>query len=325
MTDAPLTGREKALSLVIGLLATAAVIECAFRVWMPAPSGFNNERDVYPSNPRGYFDELRVEDGKPVYGVPMVQHPTTGERIGNPVRPDAPPRILGLGDSQGMGQGVRFEDTAFERLAVLMDERGVDARVVNRAVRGYDIAEVVDRAEKELDQAEYDLVIYWLVLDDFGLAVGARPKPAPSVSAAVRFFRHARAQWAVSQATTQAYLEAFTGASLAKGSDALGRLHEAVQAHDADLVVAVMPLLYDFEAYPFGPIHAALRTVCDDRKLACVDLLPALRTSDASSLWVHPIDHHPNETAHARIAAALVDAVQSGPWMKPQEDLKSEQ
>ena len=105
--------------------------------------------------------------------------------------------------------------------------------------------------------------------------------------------------------------------------DALGRLHEAVQAHDADLMVAVMPLLYDFDAYPFGPIHAALRTVCDDRKLACVDLLPALRTSDASSLWVHPIDHHPNETAHARIAAVLVDAVQSGPRLTAEDTPKN--
>lgn len=317
MTNAPLTGREKALSLAIGLLATAAVIELAFRVWMPAPSGFNNERDEYPSNPRGYFDELRVEDDEPVYGVAMVQHPTTGERIGDPLRPEAPPRILGLGDSQGMGQGVRFADTAFERMAVLLAERGIDARVVNRAVRGYDIEEVVDRAEAELAQAEYDVVVYWLVLDDFGLDVASRPAPEPSMSAAVRFFRHARAQWAVSQDTTQAYLDAFTGESLAEGSDALGRLHESVRAHNAHLVVAVMPLLYDFDSYPFGPIHAALRTVCDDRGLACVDLLPTLRSREASSLWVHPVDHHPNDTAHARIAAALVDTVQSGPWLTP--------
>ena len=325
MTDAPLTGREKALSLVIGLLATAAVIELAFRVWVPVPSGFNNERDEYPSNPRGYFDELRVEDSKPVYGVSIVQHPTTGERIGDPLRSDAPPRILGLGDSQGMGQGVRFEHTAFEQMAVLLDERGIDARVVNRAVRGYDIAEVVARAEAELAQAEYDLVIYWLVLDDFGLTVGSRPEPEPSWSEAVRFFRHARAQWDVSKNTTQAYLDAFTGESLAEGSDALGRLHESARAHNARLVVAVMPLLYDFDAYPFGPIHAALRAVCDERGLACVDLLPTLRSRTASSLWVHPVDHRPNEIAHALIAAALVDTVQSGPWLKPKDAPKSTQ
>ena len=309
MIEEPLSTSEKLTSLGIGLVATAAAIELAFRVLLPAPTVFNNESDAYPTNPRGYFEELRQEDGAPVYGVPLALAPHTGERVGTPSKPGAAPRILGLGDSQGMGQGVRFEDTAFDLMASMLEDEGIDARVINRSVRGYDIDEVVDRAKRELSAASYDLVIYWLVLDDFGLAMPPRPERTPSISAAAEFFSHTAAQWAVSTQTTQAYLDAFTGLSLEHGTQKLRELESLVASHDTQLLVAVMPLLYDFERYPFYEIHTTLRDTCQSTGIRCLDLLEALYDQPAASLWVHSIDHHPNERAHHAIAESMTEAI----------------
>ena len=315
MSEEPLSTGEKVTSLTIGLFATAAAIELAFRLLLPAPTTFNNESDEYPTNPRDYFEELRREDGAPVYGVPLTLSPDSGERLGSPANPTAKPRILGLGDSQGMGQGVRYEDTAYDRMTTLLAAEGFDARVINRAVRGYDIEEVVERAKIELAEASYDVVLYWLVLDDFGLAMPPRPNRKPSISAAAEFFSHTAAQWTVSNQTTEAYLNAFTGSSLDNGARHLQSLHALSVAHNATLVVAIMPLLYDFERYPFGPIHTTLRDVCTAQGIACVDLLAPLYDLPASSLWVHPIDHHPNELAHGRIATFLTETIVQNGWL----------
>jgi hypothetical protein len=40
-----------------------------------------------------------------------------------------------------------------------------------------------------------------------------------------------------------------------------------------------------------------------------VDLRETLRGRPAESLWVHPVDHHPNEIAHRLAAEALAGPV----------------
>ena len=321
MNDEPLSFKDKVVSLLMGLLVTATAIEVGFQVMAPESSGFNNESDEYPSNPRGYFDELESKSGDAIYGIPMAFDPTTQARVGTPLKPAALERILGLGDSQGMGQGVRFEHTAYEQLSVLLDDRGINARVLNRSVRGYDVEEVVERARSELSQHEtIELAVYWLVLDDFGLDIERRTEREPSMSATVRYFAHAYDQWVVSKRTTEAYSSAFKGESLSLGTDALVELDAVVSAHGATLLIAIMPLLYDFETYPFGAIHTELNAVCKAHKLACIDLMSAFENQSASALWVHPSDHHPNETAHGLIATELANRIVSTEALKPVTD-----
>lgn len=321
MNDEPLSVKDKAVSLLVGLLVTAMAIELGFQVMAPESSDFNNESDEYPSNPRGYFDELDSNAGDTTYGIPIEFDPTTQARVGTPLKPEALERILGLGDSQGMGQGVRFEHTAYEQLSVLLGDHGINARVLNRSVRGYDIEEVVERARTELSQNEsIELSVYWLVLDDFGLDIERRTERERSMSATVRYFAHAYDQWVVSKRTTDAYANAFTGDSLSRGTDALVELNTIVNAHGSTLLIAIMPLLYDFDTYPFGAIHTELNAACTTHELACIDLMPALEKQPASALWVHPSDHHPNEAAHGLIATELANRIVSMEALKSVTD-----
>lgn len=324
MSDATLTTREKAVSLSLGLVLTAVAIEVAFRLWAPTTDGFNNQLDEYPSNPRGYFDEVRSEGGRAVYGIPLTLEPDTQERQGVPLRPEFPVRILGLGDSQGMGQGVRFQDTAYEQMSELLETANWKGRVLNRSVRGYDLVDIVARAKDELaGDRTFDAVVYTLVLDDFGLDTVTANHPSNSPSAAVRFFAHAWAQWDLSERTTAAYISSFEGDRLAQGIQHLVTLNSIADDHQAPLVIAIMPLLYRFDRYPFGPIHNALQQACNTHNLSCVDLLPALASHDASALWVHSTDHHPNEQAHRLMAEAMSSHLLGAEILQPQKNRSS--
>jgi hypothetical protein len=47
----------------------------------------------------------------------------------------------------------------------------------------------------------------------------------------------------------------------------------------------------------------------DSAGIARHDLLPALRGRTDESLWVHPVDRHPNEIAHRLAAESLAPVV----------------
>jgi hypothetical protein len=316
MSDAPLTSREKVFGLVFALVATALLVEIGFRAFGPDYHAFNNMFAEYPSNPRGYFAELRKEDGEPIYGVPMDERVSLGGRTGEASNGQAPTRILGLGDSQAQGQGVYFRDTMYEKLSGLLAQQGVPTRVRNASVSGYDLDEIAARyAYEARDSGAYDVVLYAMVLDDFGLdrsniegldfiqfQPGYSFDPWRARSATWNFFSHIAEQWDLSEKTTAAYLQSFRGENLKARTQHLKRFAEQVSADGAELVVIVLPLLYDFQHYPFTEVHEAMTALGTENGIHVLDMLPHLQHYAASELWVHAIDHHPNEVAHARVA-----------------------
>ena len=324
MSNTALTGREKVFALTFALVATAILIEIGFRVLGPSYSGFNNATAEYPSNPRGYLTELRVEDGRPIYGVPMNKKLGLGGRTGTKNNALVPTQILGMGDSQAQGQGVYFDDTMYEQLVQRLSERGIEAQVRNVAVSGYDLDEITARyAYEARDAAKYDLVLYTMVLDDFGLDrsqfsgsdfITIQPSPSFDVwrarSATWNFVVHILEQWALSEQTTAAYLNSFRNENLKQRTRQLSRFANQVQQDGGSLVVVVMPLLYDFERYPFTEIHETMNALGQQENIHVLDLLPVLRPFQASDLWVHAIDHHPNEIAHKRISEAIDEYLQ---------------
>jgi hypothetical protein len=76
--------------------------------------------------------------------------------------------------------------------------------------------------------------------------------------------------------------------------------------------VGLWPLLVGLEGdYPFVSAHEVIRASCAAARIPFVDLRDALAGSRTADLWVHPLDHHPNERAHAAAARALVEPVLS--------------
>ena len=164
------TPREKALAITFALVATAILVEIGFRTIGATDNQFNNARAEYPDNPRGYFDLLGHGEDGDIYGIPMNTAQDLGGRLPATSEPKGPLNILGLGDSQAQGQGVRYEDTMYAKLSAKLLSSGQNMSVKNVAVSGYDLDQIVSRyAYEARDPGLYDWVVYAMVLDDFGL------------------------------------------------------------------------------------------------------------------------------------------------------------
>jgi hypothetical protein len=61
--------------------------------------------------------------------------------------------------------------------------------------------------------------------------------------------------------------------------------------------------------YPFNPIHDPVKSFCAESKIPCLDLRETFRDFSGPELWVHPVDQHPNETAHRLTAVAIADFI----------------
>ena len=87
-------------------------------------------------------------------------------------------------------------------------------------------------------------------------------------------------------------------------------MNRRTRASGARFLVASWPLLVSLDRYPFADVHE------EDRPLLRGRGDPAARPparpaagEPTESLWVHPVDMHPNEIAHRLAAESLVRAV----------------
>jgi hypothetical protein len=96
----------------------------------------------------------------------------------------------------------------------------------------------------------------------------------------------------------------------AETGERIGAMQRTLQARGARLLVAPWPLFVGLEkGYPFGPAHEAIARFCLAKGVPHHELLPAFRGRRSSELWVHAVDHHPNEVAHRLAAESLAPRV----------------
>jgi lysophospholipase L1-like esterase len=305
--------------------------------------------DCYPSNPRGYFEiDLRQPASAERYrGLAPHRfdevargHPWALESRYNSLRfrdrePDARPpgarRVLVFGDSFAEGQGVKEKDTLAVQLGQRL-EAGAPGRfeVRNAGRRGIDFPELSEAFEKALAY-EPDLVVYMLTLNDAVQPPEFRARqsfvndwildrerssdePVPSgYRLRVFDFLNDRLQaFRVGRATTAWYIDMWSDRNPGwrETGERLLAMRRALDARGARLLVAPWPLLLGLErGYPFGPAHQEIERFCLSRGIAHHDLLAAFRGRATAGLWVHPVDHHPNEAAHRLAAESLAPVV----------------
>jgi len=279
----------------------------------------------YYSNPRGYFDIRREEDNRTIYGLEIRGTGPPPRRIPDSMaKPEdvlaflaREDKILVLGDSFTMGQGVRYEDTCARRLEKLLAEEGVPTTICNSSCAAYDLEQICESYLLYSAKRHYPLVIYGLVLNDFGLPGrdriigsdyidsdngGFQYNPWRRHFASINFVLHCVDGIRLDRMTKNAYLQAFRGKNARIKFDLLRGLDRKMQSDDSELVIVLFPLLHDFDDYPFQEINDKIHGFCQENDVLLLDLLPAFSRHTAESLWVHPTDYHPNEIAH-QIAA----------------------
>lgn len=301
--------------------------------------------DCYPSNPRGYFDvdlrdpsRRRGYDARHVRGVDEVwsRAPFAVELRFNtlqfrdaefaPRRPGVR-RVAVLGDSFTEGQGVKEADTYPRRLEALLNAAEPGRwEVLNWGRRGADFPRLYETFEQLL-QYDPDVVVYGMFLNDAEQSDAfraryslvnermqgrRRTREGPGLLGFV-FERLERRR--LDRETLAWFAQMYAEPNREGWERTQAHLREMdrrMRERGGRLLVADWPvLLADDSADPLAPAHDAIARACAGAGIAHHDLRAALSGRPGESLWVHPLDQHPNDVAHRLAAESLAPAVKA--------------
>jgi lysophospholipase L1-like esterase len=269
-----------------------------------------------------------------------VERRTNSRRFRGPEFAEKQPglaRVAVIGDSFTEGMGAR-EDDAYPRATHLRLQRaGAPLEVLNCGRRGYDLLEIRDLLGDALE-VQPDVVVYGMVLNDAvrSPAFQARMKhlddwildraamergdaPAAAVPAPWRprlftYFAERLEAARVGRETAQWYRDMYADPNAEgwrRSQELIVEMRDRVRARGGAFAIALWPLLVGTDgAYPFAQTHETIRAFCAAMGIPFLDLLPAVAGRPALSLWVHPVDRHPNGTAHGLAADRLA------PWVR---------
>jgi lysophospholipase L1-like esterase len=301
--------------------------------------------DCYPSNPRGYFDvdlrdpeQRRGYDTRHVRGVedawPRVPFAVElrfnslhfrdaefGPRRGG-VR-----RIAVLGDSFTEGQGVREPDTYPRRLEALLNAAEPGRwEVLNWGRRGADFPRLYDTFEQLLE-FDPDVVVYGMFLNDAEQSDAFRARhafvnewmsgrrPARRDGGLLDFLFDRIERRRLDRETLRWYRQMYAEPNREGWERTQAHLRDMdrrMRERGGGLLVADWPMLVGNDtALPLAPAHEAIAHACAAAGIPHHDLRPALSGPPPASLWVHPLDQHPNELAHRLAAESLAPVVRA--------------
>jgi hypothetical protein len=245
-------------------------------------------------------------------------------------------RVAVIGDSFTEGMGVKEEDT-YARVLHRLLNTGAEAghwEVFNCGRRGYDFPAIRDLFETVLT-LEPDVVVYGMVLNDAVRSEAFQARQAylndwildrgrmvrdedgrrlgPLDLRLSAFVRDRVESYRVGRDTTAWYRDMY-GPPNREGWERtqayLREMNGQAQARGGRFLVASWPLLVGLQGrYPFADVSETIGRFCLSAGIARQDVLPALQGRPDPSLWVHPVDHHPNETAHRLVGESLAEPV----------------
>ncbi len=269
-----------------------------------------------------------------------VERRTNSRRFRGPEFADRQPgraRVAVVGDSFTEGMGAR-EDDAYPRAThVRLQREGAPLEVLNCGRRGYDLLEIRDLLGDAL-LLQPDVVVYGMVLNDAvrSPAFQARTKhlddwildraamergDAPPAAAPpawrprlFTFFAERVEAARVGRETAQWYRDMYAEPNAEgwkRSQELIVEMRDRVRARGGTFAIVLWPLLVGTDgAYPFAGTHDTIRAFCAAMGIPFLDLLPAFAGRAPESLWVHPVDRHPNGTAHGLAADRLA------PWVR---------
>ena len=309
----------------------------------------HNIRFEYDGDPRDYFSDGKYID-HPTNMAGFRGLPVEAERDdqGRIIirKPPNSKRLVFLGDSFTFGEGVWFEDTYAEQTvkflqAENLSERYNNLHALNLGVAGYNTPQELNLLRKVGLPAQPDIVILGFVLNDAepplfqtdprtGQPFRVRreieemtsieqPEGLIYKSRIVRLIAQMRQGRAMHRRTIEYYRSLYdeTNPHWVACQSSLASLVSACRGNNIPCVVVIFPLLIQLnEDYPFSDIHKEIKSIVENAGGTCVDLLPSLRGRTATSLWVHPTDHHPNEIVHRLAGEQIAKEIVARGWLK---------
>lgn len=279
----------------------------------------STNRTYYYTDPRDYFGpSAAVDHNFNSAGWRDEEHSIA--------KPAGEYRILGLGDSYLMGQGVHAEDAFFSQLETLLNQAGLPSEIetINTGISGNN---TVHQAQMLLSRGlayDPDLVIVNFVPNDV-------EQNLESDEPLIEFYRNYTRitqqpdwlsnysylwSWARQRILQHIVARRYINESLASFDrtsekwnvcrNALLKIVETCRQHNVPVMVAVFPFFHELNGdYPFQPVHDRVDNFCHENQVPVLDLREVYRDYSGPELWVHPTDQHPNEIAHRLAAEAM--------------------
>ncbi|MGA9142877.1 MAG: SGNH/GDSL hydrolase family protein [Candidatus Acidiferrales bacterium] len=311
--------------LLVAILFGCVAMEVALRVIFAHSLDFSMEMWKYAvqlkrpvANPQLSFSHASNRTAF-LMGVPVsINSDGLRDREFTREKPPGVYRIMMLGDSTTFGWGVRQEDTAAKFL-----ERKLNAHlppgykkveVINTGVGNYDTVQEVTYYETIGRTFHPDLVVLVFFIND--------PEPVPVEKksflidrsyliafATNRFdgiLRHAgvRPDWKKYYASL--YDDDRPGFQACK--KALISLANSTRTDGAGLLVAMLPELHQIngDSYPFKAAHQKIKDVMLAEQVPVLELIDGLKDhGPEATLWVTPLDDHPDAKANDLVADQL--------------------
>ncbi|NNE08101.1 MAG: SGNH/GDSL hydrolase family protein [Gemmatimonadetes bacterium] len=241
-------------------------------------------------------------------------------------------RVLCLGDSFTWGQMVELDETYAKCLErdLRASMPGRKLTVINSGRLGWNTADEYEWFLREGVRYEPDVVVVGFCLNDaeedhYALA-RLLPENLEKKFAWSYFYfflkyrvHLLKVKLGITPGYTEYILSLYSRESFAwkKAKRALRMIAETAQERGAHVLVAVFPIVSDWETYPFTPVHEDVMAFCESRAIPALDLLDAFRTSPLpwEELRVGPADRHPSAEGHRIIADGIAGAIR--PMLAP--------
>jgi len=236
-------------------------------------------------------------------------------------------RVALVGDSFTFGNAVAFEDTLGVGLEAALEERGVDADVLNMGVPGYAAENVAAVVEHRALGYGPDVVVYVFFANDVEPPLVEREIPPDAEIDAMHGFplRSALAQWTLvmvkraalgfgvqlGSKTAEDWEAIYDSGGRDRYLSALERMRATCDAAGVRFVVAVFPFLTRLDLSPTGPVE---RRAIEDAEALGIDVVPLVEAfgdeGDLTRYRASVFDSHPSGEGHRRAAAWLAMALE---------------
>jgi lysophospholipase L1-like esterase len=273
----------------------------------------NSEFHVtYDGNPDGYFDENnRLYYKLNNYGF-------RGDNYQMKKTPGTY-RIMVLGDSFTLGDGVKLEDTFCLQLQKELRKINPKVEVLNFGTSGWNTVDQISYFHQLGYKFDPDLVVIAYILND--AAHELWPIDAKREEFEEAFHRrimpgsHFLTTWTRYQFSKRYIQEVVQSIHTHKREwrrslRYLLRGKEITAQLGTDYLVVVIPYLYQLnDDYPFEPVHRFVEQFCMENKISFLDLFESFKGHNYIDLWAHPTDQHPNAKGHRIIAETLTKSI----------------
>lgn len=280
-------------------------------------------RMQFPTNPRQYFNAGNSLDHKlNSVGWRDVEHSIS--------KPAGTFRILGLGDSYLYGQGVKADDRCLDLLPSKLKSTWPETKfeTINSGQPSYNTGQELQSLQRCGWRYSPDLVILHFVPNDIEPNIYTdKPKVEFFTEYSSGFLgtdwlsQHSEL-WALArrkiwgQIKGRAYIQQSIGSFETQPEKwdqcrgAIEGIRNECRDHDVKLLVVIFPFFIQLNGkYPFQVIHDRVNQLCAEEKIPCLDLRDKFPGYSGPELWVHPVDQHPNEIAHALAATAIAEFI----------------